>query len=302
MCAKTSLRMLKITAITVAAVNLLAGIAGLFTQQHMYFLAMCFWVFSGVAVMICHGVPLYGGKNMVIFFLLGCGISLFFEAMGCDFGIFFSKYYYTDYIPGPKIFGFNVMSMVGYGSGVYMMFAIGHAAVGKFGSKFEKYDVITVPLISALMTVAIDFMTDPFLATLTQAYHWEQPGVFYGIPYQNYLGWYMLAYTLYQVMALVVYVQDKRSMLPPRPDAANYKGFWIWPTVMFASLFLQLPFYALIPTDTVVTNYAGQLISSHQTYWGVMIVESGALLLPCLIIIFCCLRNGDLTSDRLCHV
>ena len=286
--------MLKITAIVVTAVNLLAGIAGLYAQQHMYFIAMSFWAFSGVMVMIFHGVPLYGKKNMVIFFVLGCVISLFFESMGCNFGIFFSKYIYTDFIPGPKLFGFNLMSMLGYGCGVYMMFAIGHAAVGKFGSKFEKYDVVAVPLVSALMTVAIDFMTDPFLSTLSQAYHWEQPGVYYGIPYQNYLGWYLLAYTMYQAMALVIYFQDRKGKLPKNPAVANNKGFWIWPTVMFASLFLQLPFYALISKDTVVTTLAGQFISSHDTYWGVMIVESGALLLPCLIIIFRCLRSKEL--------
>ena len=42
------------------------------------------------------------------------GVGFIMECLGCNFGLFFSKYIYLDYIPGPKLFGFNVYSAVAY--------------------------------------------------------------------------------------------------------------------------------------------------------------------------------------------
>lgn len=291
---KAIAKIMKTMTVLVVLANIVCGIIGLVMGKHMYFISLSIWAFSGIILMIIHGVPTLGRKNMIIMFFIGCIVSLFFESMGCNFGIFFSKYVYTEYIPGPKLFGFNIFSMAAYGLAVYQMFSIGQAAVGMFNNRMRKSDVITIPLIAGLATVSIDYMTDPFLSTISQTHIWQERGVFYGIPYQNYLGWYLLAFTLYFVFALVLWYQQNHKGLPPQPTVAKKKAFWVCPAIMFCSLFLQLPFYALISGNTEIINSYNQIINTHDIYWGVMIVCTGSILAPMFITIFRILRGSEL--------
>lgn len=278
------IRALKILVLATVIAELVIGALGWFMGTHLYFFGLGTTCISALFLNIFHGVKTVGTKNVILIMIIGMVGSLFFEAMGVNFGLFFSRYTYTGYIPGPKIFGFDVLSMIGYGFAVYEIWTLAQAAVGMFDNRFRRGDVILVPAVGALLFVSIDYATDPLLATITGAYDWVQPGVYYGVPYQNYLGWIVMAFCIMLSISLLLYFQQKKGTLPEAPTVARRKWFWTTPALIYGALYLQMPFYALIRQNQEVTTYSGQSFMTHDIYWGVAIIYLGAILAPALII------------------
>jgi len=282
-----------ITALSILA-QLICGIVGLAISVHVYFVGLSIWCLGGLLLAIFHGAPMLGVKNLVIISLISATASLFFESMGINFGLFFSKYTYTGIIPGPKLFGFDVYSIIGYGIGIYLLWSVAQAAVGKFNNEYHKGDVFLIPIIATFLVVAVDYATDPFMATINQAYLWVEPGVYYGIPYQNYLGWYLMAYVLFQCAALVLWQQSKKQTLRPAPVISQKKKFWYYPPIIYGSLFIQMPFYAFIKESKEIVTYSGQTFMTGDIYKGVAIVYAGAILAPTIIILARIFRSKEL--------
>jgi len=86
-----------------------------------------------------------------------------------------------------------------------------------------------ISLIAGVLFAVVGLATDPLLATISGTHIWSEPGVYYGIPYQNYLGWYVMAYVIFQVIAIILWAQDRRGTLPQASPAARRKFFWIAP-------------------------------------------------------------------------
>ena len=170
-------RWLNTAVVMIIIANLICGVISICTSQNLFFSALSLWVVGGMLLAFLHGTAMLGFKNIIMFFIVGMAVSLFFESMGANFGLFFSKYHYTDYIPGPKLFGFDVYSMVAYGLGCYMIWVLAQAVVGQFDNKFRRGDVVLIPIVSALLLVSIDFATDPLLSTIHNVHIWEKPGV-----------------------------------------------------------------------------------------------------------------------------
>lgn len=289
------MKALRIMAILVIAVNLICGVIGAVTGKDLFFVCECSWVVAGFLLLFFHAWPTLGGKVCAAMLIIGTAISLFFECTGCNFGWFFSKYTYYSYIPGPKIGGFPVFAAVAYGIGNYIIWGSVRAMVGQYGSRLTKRDVIVMPILSSLILVTVDFATDPFLSTINGTHIWDEPGVYYGIPWQNYMGWYFMAYVLYLLIALVIYFEGKKGKLPETPSIAKKKEFWIYPPLMYASLWIQMPFYTLISnTQEITVASNGQVFTNQQIYWGVMIVLLGAMVTPALQGIMTVLKDDRL--------
>ena len=278
----------------VVAGNLIIGLSSLILNKHQYMIALSLWCAAALVFTIFHGIKTMGLKNILMFSFVAMAVSLFFETMGANFGLFFSKYVYTSEIPGPKIFGFDVYSLIAYGMGPYLVWSLAQAAVGQFDNRFRKGDVIIIPVVAAFLLVAVDYATDPLLATIDQAYIWEKPGIYYGIPYQNYLGWYLMAYVLFQIISLVLYRQSKSGKLLPQPEIAKKKKFWYYPVFFYASLFIQMPFYIFNGDNRMITIGSGQTFMTNDIYQGVTLVYTGVILVPSLIVFFRLLRSTEL--------
>lgn len=292
---KTLMRSLRVMAVLVIVLNVVFGIVGAVAGKDMFFVCESIWVIAGFALLFLHAYPTLGGAMSVGMVVIGCVVSLFFECTGINFGWFFSKYIYTSYIPGPKIWGFNAYSLIAYGIGCYIIWGTVRSMVGQYSAKLTKRDVIVMPILASLILVTVDFATDPFLSTINHTHIWEKPGVYYGIPWQNYVGWYLMAYVIYLVIALVQYAAGQKGKLPETPSIARKKEFWIYPPLMYASLWIQMPFYTLISNvQEVVVESNGQSFTNQQIYWGVMIVMLGAMVTPAIMAIY-----RVITDDRL---
>lgn len=291
---KTRIKAMGIMSVVAIVANIIGGIAGIITSDNYYFICLSVWAVGMFCVTVFHGSAMVGWKNVGIFILIGCACSLFFEAMGINFGWFFSKYVYGNAIPGPKLFGFNVYSMVAYGLGLYGVYALAQATVGQFDNKFRKGDVFTVPLVATFYIVAVDLATDPLMATIDGSYIWEERGVYFGIPLQNYIGWYIMGYVMFQLCALVLYWQSKKGTLPKAPEIAKKKTFWYPALIIHIANFVQLPFYMFNGEVSEVVNGFGQTLMTNDIYKGVAIVYASAHLAPTVMALIHLWRSEEL--------
>lgn len=150
-------------------------------------------------------------------------------------------------------------------------------------------------IVSSFLFVALDFTTDPLLVTVTHMYWWEEPGTYYGIPYQNYLGWFLFAYVMYQIIALILY---KQKNLTPCA-AAKKKQFWYYPVLIYGMLFIQHIFYLFIQTDaTTVAVQTGEVFAVSQIYKGVSLVAIDTILAFSVLAFLRVFRSTELSDEK----
>jgi uncharacterized membrane protein len=151
---------------------------------------------GGVAYMILGavGVFLYAYRTLGLgralgFLLPSVLISLTSELLGTSTGFPFGHYSYLSGL-GYKIAGLVPFTIplswfyVGYVS--YLLARVG-LEVDKKPSLLRHISAIAL---GALLLTSWDFVLDPAMSqTSLPFWYWQQPGAFFGMPYQNFVGW-----------------------------------------------------------------------------------------------------------------
>ena len=151
---------------------------------------------GGVAYMILGavGVFLYAYRNLglgraLCFLVPSVSISLTSELLGTSTGFPFGHYSYLSGL-GYKIGGlvpFTIpLSWFYVGCVSYLLARVG-LEVDKKPSLLRHLGAIAL---GALLLTSWDFVLDPAMSqTSLPFWYWQQPGAFFGMPYQNFAGW-----------------------------------------------------------------------------------------------------------------
>ena len=91
---------------------------------------------------------------------------------------------------------------------------------------------------------------DPARATLQQAWIWHDGGSYFGVPFSNFMGWFLCVYTIFQLLA--IYLQRTGSVHADSGD--DCKTHWNQVTAMYGAVFLEFAALALFPPDGTVTE------------------------------------------------
>lgn len=78
----------------------------------------------------------------------------------------------------------------------YISINIGLLIVSAF-SLAPFWEILLIPFI----LMSVDFIIDPVAVHITKLWRWERGGIFFGIPWQNFLGWYMVG--LFSTISMV---------------------------------------------------------------------------------------------------
>ncbi len=159
------------------------------------------------------------------------------EALGSTTGIPFGHYDYTSLLQ-PQLLGVPLLIPVAW----LMMLPPAWATVAfltqKRKGKSDKKRVWRQSLfviLSALALTAWDMLLDPQMVNWN-LWVWEQPGEYFGIPWQNFLGWFLTT------AAVTLLVRPKK--IPIRPLLVIYTITWFLEVVGLA-LFWGMPGPAL---------------------------------------------------------
>lgn len=144
----------------------------------------------------------FGLKALLGFFIPAIAISLSSELSGTSTGFPFGDYSYLNGL-GYKIAGlvpFTIpLSWFYLGASSYLL-----ARAGLMGQRSAWWRQMLAVAVGALLLMSWDFVLDPAMSqTAMPFWYWHQPGAFFGMPYENFAGWFCTGAVFMSVAAVL---------------------------------------------------------------------------------------------------
>jgi uncharacterized membrane protein len=133
------------------------------------------------------------------------GVSLLFECVGVATGLVYGPYHYTDKL-GAKFLGLvpyiipSTWFMMSYPSFVIAEWLAGPGEGSFRARRWGK--IIGVAAVGGLVMTAWDLMMDPLMVAGGH-WVWDKQGPYFGIPLQNFWGWWLTVFTTYALYLLI---------------------------------------------------------------------------------------------------
>ena len=175
-----------------------------------------------------YGVNLGFLLSFMVFF-----VTVFIEWAGVQFGLFFGHYYYN---PDFGLILFDVPLTIGFAW--LMVIATTHVISKQIVSKVNPpfLQGLVYALIGASAAVIIDLVIDPVAYLVKEYWIWNGEGIYYGVPFSNFAGWFILAFILH---SLVYAFLHKRLRW-----ASEQSTYWairmVWLYVLMIIMFIIL--------------------------------------------------------------
>jgi carotene biosynthesis associated membrane protein len=159
---------------------------------------------------ILHGWQTLGWKHTLLLLALTFAISLLFESVGVATGWVYGAYHYTDKL-GPKFLGlvpllipvaWFMMTYPSYILARYLVPSIKHTWTWR----------LAVSALGAVIMTAWDLAMDPMMVNGGH-WVWEQNGAYFGIPLQNFWGWWLTIFVTFWLF-LTFSGLDQKNHLP----------------------------------------------------------------------------------------
>jgi len=174
---------------------------------------------------VLHAGGSFGWRRGLAMLVIVIATGLAFESVGVATGIVYGPYHYTDQL-GMKFLNLVPFIIpVAWFMMIYPSFRIANDLVSSFMSEGFWHDVLTAVLGAVAMT-AWDLAMDPIMVAAGH-WVWEQPGAYFGVPVQNFWGWWLTTFTALGLYLIV------RRWLPGRDKAWLPTG---WTTAAYATM------------------------------------------------------------------
>ncbi len=204
------------------------------------------YILLGAAAVSIYAYRTLGLSRWLMFMLPAILISLSSELLGTSTGFPFGDYSYLSGL-GYKIAGlvpFTIpLSWFYLGFSSYLLAKSGlQALAARRSGSLGWLGQVGAVLLGALLLTSWDFVLDPAMSqTALPFWYWHQPGAFFGMPYQNFVGW-MGTGTVFMTVAALLWRKQAPALraaqlnLPLAVYLGNFAfaavmsigaGFWI---------------------------------------------------------------------------
>ncbi len=200
------------------------------------------YMLLGTAAVAVYAYRTLGLWHCLGFMIPAIVLSLGSELLGTSTGFPFGHYRYLDGL-GYKIAGLVPFTIplswfyVGFSAYLIALAGLETRAI----SSASKY-AGAIGFGSLLLT-SWDFVLDPAMSQATLPFWvWEQPGEFFGMPYQNFAGWFGTGVVF---MAVATFIWQAKPLRVPRLDLglplAIYLGNFAFATIMSLAAGIYIP-------------------------------------------------------------
>ncbi|RED94079.1 carotenoid biosynthesis protein [Marinoscillum furvescens] len=247
-------------------------------------------------VTLIHAFQWIGKKNTLVFFLITFVVAWSLESLSIATTFPFGHYYYTDQLL-LKLGQVPVIIMFAYFAVGYLSWVMAHVFAGCYGKPYGRGDVFLVPGLAAIIMVAWDMTFDPLSSTIVGLWVWVDGGSYFGVPIQNFAGWYLCVYIIYTLYFLFI----RSKQLPVTPRQLESRWFWAYPALaylIFSVDTITKPFRALLGYDpnapVPAVNEEVELWMTYDIYYALALVSVFTMTLLGALALVQVYKNADL--------
>ncbi len=157
-----------------------------------------------------------------------------FEAVGVATGRIFGNYYYPPDVLGPLLVGVPPLVMLQYFAMGYSALVMARAISGTLWSRTTGIRLVATAALAALIMVVLDLSSDPMQSTVLGDWIWRTGGAYFGVPIQNFWGWFITTFTFFVIVQLLflrrsaaAHVQTTRPNWFYLQGSLLYAGYWL---------------------------------------------------------------------------
>ena len=238
---------------------------------------------------LIHGSQRLGWRKLSMLFAITCVVSWCYESMSIATGFPFGHYVYTAEL-GPKLGTVPVMIMPAYFGVCYLAWVLAHVLLDKLDRQIDSSSLFAIPVISAFIMVMWDMSIDPASSTVKHEWIWQDGGSYFGVPFSNFLGWFLCVYTVFQFWAIYLIRAKQVEHCP----LDSHKSSWYLPIVLYGSIFLQPIMAAALTANGTVTDASSQVWSLKALYESLGLVSMFTMLFVVCLAFFKVHSNSKL--------
>ena len=167
------------------------------------------------------------------------------EAIGATTGFPFGTYDYTGNF-GPLVGGVVPLAIpLAWWVIVGTLFLVVDYALFRL-STILTFNAVTLLMLVPIGAVAVDFTLEP-VATLVRGYwHWEDGVFYYGVPFSNFVGWFMTAWVASGGLFLLTLRKGPRQTMAPVSVTPPVAVLFSVVLLFWASSLIQLQILAIL--------------------------------------------------------
>jgi len=155
---------------------------------------------TGFTFALLHAGQREGWTRALRLLALVLGVSLLFESIGVATGLIYGPYHYTTKL-GPLFLGLvPYLIPVAWFMMSYPSYVIADRLVPGGWKPWQR--LLAVAAVGGLVMTAWDLVMDPFMVAGGH-WVWDTVGPYFGIPLQNFLGWWLTGFTTFGLYKLV---------------------------------------------------------------------------------------------------
>jgi putative membrane protein len=163
---------------------------------------------AGFTFALLHACQREGWTRALRLLALVFGVSLLFESVGVATGLIYGPYHYTNKL-GPLFLGLvPILIPVAWFMMSYPSFVIADWLVPAGWKHWPR--LLAVAAVGGLAMTAWDLVMDPIMVAGGH-WVWDTNGAYFGIPLQNYWGWWLTAFTTFALYLLISGKMEKSA-------------------------------------------------------------------------------------------
>ena len=243
----------------------------------------------GVALAVVQGTRRYGWGPLLAFFVISYVISSIWENLSVLTGVPFGNYYYT---LTPQLF--YVPVFIGFVSWMTANTILDRADEQlDLRTRAGRINALALPLLAGAVMTMFDVGIDSISSTVRNAWVWEEGGGVFGVPFTNYLGWWFVTWSFFQVFALVLAVRQTRrpaGTTDGLPRVSHLQPVLLYMMFGISSIFAFLGF---TDAETVVDT-TGMTWSTPAIFETLMVFNIFSII-PVSLFAITKIARGDLS-------
>ncbi len=248
-------------------------------------------ILAPLLFVLLHGPRQIGWRRVAGFFAIAFVVSWIYETLSIATGFPFGAYHYSDRM-GPKLGEVPVLIMPAYFAVCYLSWHLARLLLDRAGEPAGRSDHVAVPLVASFVMVMWDMSMDPARATIGGAWIWHDGGAYFGVPFSNFMGWFLCVWTVFVAYSLL----DRRMQsvrdaeAGPAPTTPRYQVI-----ALYGALFLEFAAYAAAGVEGSVKDPAGQVWQLRDIHQSLGLVSIFTMLFV-TILAFLKVRQADRTA------